>query len=75
MQQNVLDMPLSNIRYVMTDFTKQNLKFWKTHPAFVPFVKSGILKFAILTRPPTRSCVYFCLGLSFVLASYTIQSV
>ncbi|CAI5732324.1 unnamed protein product [Hyaloperonospora brassicae] len=43
----VLDMPLSNIRYVMTDFTEQNLHFWKTHPALVPFVKSGLVDFAI----------------------------
>ncbi|KAI9992469.1 hypothetical protein PInf_017882 [Phytophthora infestans] len=45
--ESVLDFPLSNIRYVMTDFTEQNFNFWKTHPALAPFVKRGIVDFAI----------------------------
>ncbi|GMF30160.1 unnamed protein product [Phytophthora fragariaefolia] len=31
----------------MTDFTEQNFNFWKTHPALAPFVKRGIVDFAI----------------------------
>ncbi|CAH0476847.1 unnamed protein product [Peronospora belbahrii] len=31
----------------MTDFTEQNLSFWKTHPALVPFIRRGIIDFAI----------------------------
>lgn len=45
--QSVLDFPLDKIRYVMTDFTEQNFNFWKTHPALAPFVKRGIVDFAI----------------------------
>ncbi|KAG6971239.1 hypothetical protein JG688_00004525 [Phytophthora aleatoria] len=45
--ESVLDFPLSNIRYIMTDFTEQNFNFWKTHPALAPFVKRGIVDFAI----------------------------
>lgn len=45
--EHVLDFPLSNVRYVMTDFTQQNFNFWKTHPALAPFVKRGIVDFAI----------------------------
>lgn len=43
----MLDFPLDKIRYVMTDFTEQNFNFWKTHPALAPFVKRGIVDFAI----------------------------
>ena len=32
--------------YVMTDFTENNLKFWKQHPGLKPFVEKGILDFA-----------------------------
>ncbi|RLN52184.1 hypothetical protein BBJ29_000800 [Phytophthora kernoviae] len=45
--ESVLDFPLTNIRYIMTDFTEQNFNFWKTHPALAPFVKRGIVDFAI----------------------------
>ncbi|RLN45292.1 hypothetical protein BBJ28_00010005 [Nothophytophthora sp. Chile5] len=45
--QNVLDFPLDNVRYIMTDFTEQNFNFWKTHPALAPFVARGIVDFAI----------------------------
>ena len=33
--------------YVMTDFTLQNLKFWKTQPKLKEFVDKGVLDFAI----------------------------
>uniref|UniRef100_K3WP22 Uncharacterized protein n=1 Tax=Globisporangium ultimum (strain ATCC 200006 / CBS 805.95 / DAOM BR144) TaxID=431595 RepID=K3WP22_GLOUD len=45
--ERVLDFPLDKIKYVMTDFTEQNFNFWKTHPALAPFVKRGIVDFAI----------------------------
>jgi len=35
------------IRYVMTDFVEGNLEFWRSHPAFQPFVESGRLDFAL----------------------------
>ena len=33
--------------YVMTDFTENNLAYWKTHPALMPYVEQGCLDFAI----------------------------
>ncbi|TDH71062.1 hypothetical protein CCR75_002801 [Bremia lactucae] len=45
--ESVLDFPLKNIRYIMTDFTELNLNFWKTHPALAPFIHRGIVDFAI----------------------------
>jgi len=45
--KNVLDFPLENIVYVLTDFTESNLNFWKDHHALKPFVESGRLDFAI----------------------------
>lgn len=32
--------------YVMTDFTENNIKFWKKHPSLKPFVDKGLLDFA-----------------------------
>lgn len=45
--EDVLDFPLDKIKYVMTDFTEQNFNFWKTHPALEPFVRRGMVDFAI----------------------------
>ncbi|RHY61966.1 hypothetical protein DYB38_009847 [Aphanomyces astaci] len=42
-----LSFPLCRIRYIMTDFTDSNLKFWQTHPALRPFVERGVVDFAI----------------------------
>ncbi|KAF0694841.1 Aste57867_14305 [Aphanomyces stellatus] len=42
-----LSFPLAQIRYIMTDFTDSNLKFWQTHPALLPYVQRGLLDFAI----------------------------
>ncbi len=35
------------IRYVITDFTESNLKFWQQHPKMAPFVEAGVLDFAL----------------------------
>lgn len=34
------------VRYVMTDFTDQNLEYWRAHPWLQPYIKEGILDFA-----------------------------
>ena len=34
------------IKYILTDFTEQNLNFWKTHPPLQPFIEQGLLDFA-----------------------------
>lgn len=34
-------------KYVLTDFTESNLKFWKTHPLMKEMVQSGIAEFAL----------------------------
>ncbi|NNB97281.1 tetratricopeptide repeat protein [Corallococcus exiguus] len=36
------------IRYVMSDFTESNLRFWRAHPALRPFVSAGLLDFALV---------------------------
>jgi hypothetical protein len=44
----VLDgFPVTQIKYIMTDFTYKNIEFWTKHEAFEPFVKAGILDFAV----------------------------
>jgi hypothetical protein len=35
------------ICYVMSDFTHNNVEFWKQHPALKPFVEKGVLDFAV----------------------------
>ena len=34
------------VKYVMTDFTKSNLEYWRVHPWLRPFIKEGSLDFA-----------------------------
>ncbi len=35
------------LRYVMTDFTVNNVEFWQSHERFAPFVAQGVLDFAV----------------------------
>ncbi len=35
------------ICYVMSDFTKHNVKYYETHPALKPYIDQGIIDFAI----------------------------
>jgi hypothetical protein len=37
----------ARFRYVMTDFTEKNVRFWEAHPALRPFVEDGTLDFAV----------------------------
>jgi len=41
------------IKYVMTDFSEQNLAFWQQHPSLQAFIEQGILDFAYfdVTQP------------------------
>ena len=45
--KDVLDFPVENIVYVLTDFTESNVNFWKDHHALKPYVDSGRLDFAV----------------------------
>lgn len=40
--------------YVMSDFTKHNIKYWETHPALKPYVESGIIDFALYDMETER---------------------
>lgn len=46
-------IPESSFRYVLSDFTKTNLDFWKMHPCFQLFVENGMLDMALfdMTQP------------------------
>lgn len=41
--QAICDFPFKNIKFVMTDFTEANFKFWKDHPALGRYFDSGNL--------------------------------
>ncbi len=42
-----LSLPKPVIRYVMTDFIQKNIDFWRGNPALQPFIKDGLLDFAL----------------------------
>ncbi|MDJ0596698.1 MAG: tetratricopeptide repeat protein [Pleurocapsa sp. MO_226.B13] len=39
-------LPLTNFRYILTDFAQANLDAWNRHPQFRPFFQRGILDIA-----------------------------
>lgn len=41
------ELPLSLIKFVMTDIAEKNIVSWQQHPAFKPWVASGNMDFAI----------------------------
>jgi hypothetical protein len=34
-------------KYILTDFTQQNIDFWRSHPSFQPLVEAGLIDFAL----------------------------
>src|SRR4051812_40719514 len=40
-------LPPLSFRYVLTDFTQNNLDVWRVHPCFQPFFESGVLEVAL----------------------------
>jgi len=40
------DLADIKIRFIMTDIAKKNIEFYKSHPRFEPYIKSGVLDFA-----------------------------
>lgn len=36
----------TQVKYILTDFTEQNLNYWKTHPSLQPYLEKGLLDFA-----------------------------
>lgn len=41
------DLPISQIKFVMTDIAEKNIASWQQHPSFAPWVANGILDYAI----------------------------
>jgi tetratricopeptide (TPR) repeat protein len=52
--QKSLGMEDINICYVMSDFTKNNIKYYETHPALIPYIERGVLDFAIFDMEVER---------------------
>lgn len=40
-------LPTPAFRYVMTDFTQKNIDCWRSHAALQPYIKDGLLDFAL----------------------------
>lgn len=45
--QKQLQLEHIKFRYIMTDFTESNLKYWESHPALQHYLDIGMLDFAI----------------------------
>lgn len=45
--QAELNLSQLKFRYIMTDFTLNNLRFWQDQPQLKPFIQSGVLDFAL----------------------------
>ena len=44
-----------DFKFVLTDFTESNLKFWKSHPLMKEMVNSGIAEFALFDATQDKS--------------------
>lgn len=42
------------ICYIMSDFTKNNIKYYETHPALKPFIDAGLIDFALYDMETER---------------------
>lgn len=49
-----LDIKDISFCYVMTDFTKHNVKYWEEHPALKPFIEQGLIDFALFDMETER---------------------
>jgi SAM-dependent MidA family methyltransferase len=52
--QKTLGMDDISICYVMSDFTKNNIKYYETHPALQPYLEKGLVDFAIFDMEAER---------------------
>ncbi|MES2217563.1 MAG: hypothetical protein V4501_04030 [Pseudomonadota bacterium] len=52
--QKILGLEDVTICYVMSDFTKNNIKYYETHPAFIPYLERGVLDFALFDMEVER---------------------
>ena len=53
--QKLLGMEAVDIRYIMTDFTNANLKFWESQAQLAPFLEKGMLDFALFDLESSRT--------------------
>lgn len=59
----------AKIRYVMTDFTETNLRFWRDHASLRPFVEQGVLDFARFDAEEDREIRLLSAGVTLALGS------
>jgi len=50
-------IPLSSIKFIMTDIAEKNIESWQQHPAFKPWVASGNLDFALFNAMSDQQIV------------------
>lgn len=47
----------SSVKYILTDFTEQNLNYWKSHSSLQPYLENGLLDFACFDAENDRSII------------------
>jgi tetratricopeptide (TPR) repeat protein len=52
--QTLLGLEDISICYVMSDFTKNNIKYYETHPALLPYIERGVVDFALFDMEVER---------------------
>ena len=54
---NNYSIPLSSVKFIMTDIAEKNIESWEKHPAFKPWVKSGNLDYALFNAMTDQQIV------------------
>lgn len=74
-----------SVKYILTDFTAENLNYWKTHPSLQPYLEQGLLDFACFDAENDQSITLNCSGETLepgclsnpmvVIANYVLDSI
>lgn len=70
--RDVLQLQDVNIQYIMSDFTKNNLNFWKNHTVLQPYQQQNLLDYAIYDLENDESITLYESGLT--LTSNTVKN-
>ncbi len=68
----LLQLGVSPIRYILTDFAEKNVAFWNAHPRFLPWIEQGLLHTVhydpLISNPLAASP-------DFVIANYLFNAI
>ena len=50
-------LPLSSVKFIMSDVAEKNIESWDQHPAFKPWIAAGVLDFALFNAMSDQEIV------------------